>query len=99
MIKRDLIEEIYLKHGGMSREEVKQNVELLLEEIKRGVVKHGSLVISGFGTFRLKSRPARDVKLPNGQSQQSTAQARIRFFPSRNLKNTLNSKAQDQHEE
>lgn len=90
MIKRDLIEHIYRLHGGLSRSEVKQNVEILLDEIRRGVVAHGSLVISGFGTFKLKGRPAREVILPDGQKRRTSPEPRIRFYPARNLKAALN---------
>ena len=96
MIKRDLIEQIYLKHGGMSRKEVQQNVDLLLQEIRRGVVKHGSLVISGFGTFKIQNRPSREIILPNGQTKQTTTTPRISFFPSRKLKAALNEESSSQ---
>ena len=93
MIKRDLIEQIYLKHGGMSRKEVQQNVDLLLQEIRRSVVTHGALVISGFGTFKIQDRPSREVILPNGQTKQTTTKPKISFFPSRKLKAALNEES------
>ena len=59
MTRADLADRIYEVHGGLTRQEAKEIVGYILDEVSRGLCRDGRLLISGFGTFKVVDRKAR----------------------------------------
>ena len=60
MLKSDLIQNVATALGETTSKSAAQNiVEVVLNEIAKGVKADGEARIAGFGTFKKKERPAR----------------------------------------
>lgn len=59
MTRTDLAGRIYEVHGGITRQEAKEIVGYILDEMARGLCRDGRLLVSGFGTFKVVDRKAR----------------------------------------
>ena len=56
--KADIIDALYEK-TGMSRSEIRNTVDLCIDEIKDALVRRQVIELRGFGTFEVKIRKAR----------------------------------------
>ena len=87
MNKNDLSKAVHDIHGGMSHADAQKIVDLILDTIKRRLVRGEKVVISGFGCFRVVTR--RDRKGVNPQTGDSIVipgRRAITFRPSKYLK-------------
>ena len=89
MIKKDIIDQMYADHGGMSRPETEEHVNTLLTLLKEAMDK-GDVTITHFGRFRHKERKVREVTLPSGKKILTHATERIQFIPGPALKTKIN---------
>ena len=89
MIKKDIVEQLYADHGGMSRPETEEHVNTLLRLLKDGMDRE-DVTITHFGKFRHKSRKVREITLPDGNKQLSSGADRVQFVPSPALKTKIN---------
>ena len=60
MKKPDLVEKVKELAGLESKAAAERAVNAILEGIEAGLQKDGEVQLIGFGTFRVKDRPARD---------------------------------------
>jgi integration host factor subunit beta len=56
--KTDIIDALYEK-TGMSRNEIRNAIDLLIDEMKNALVRRQIIELRGFGTFEVKVRKAR----------------------------------------
>ncbi|MCL2259757.1 MAG: HU family DNA-binding protein [Fibromonadales bacterium] len=60
MKKPDLVEKVKDLAGLESKAAAERSVNAVLEAIEAGLQKDGEVQLIGFGTFRVKDRPARE---------------------------------------
>ena len=90
--KSDLAEAVYKVHGGLSRQESRRIVDVILDRIRHALVKGDSVLISGFGTFKVQSRRPRIGRNPRtGKAVPIAASRRPIFRPSRLVLQGMNS--------
>lgn len=94
MIKKDIVDQLYHDHGGMTRAETEQHVNMLLD-ILGDAINDGPVTIANFGKFRHKSRNVREVTLPDGRKKLTSGTNRIQFVPSPALKTKINADSGD----
>ena len=56
--KADIVDSVYQK-TGLSRKEIRQILDLFIDEIKDALVKRIPIELRGFGTFEIKVRKGR----------------------------------------
>ncbi|MFQ5878075.1 MAG: integration host factor subunit alpha [Acidobacteriota bacterium] len=90
--KADLADAIYRVHGGLSRHESRRIVDLILGRIRTALVVGDSVLISGFGTFRVRDRRPRTGRNPRtGHRVPIAAARRPVFHPSRLMVRGMNA--------
>jgi DNA-binding protein HU-beta len=77
MTKKDFVEKLAEK-VSVSRKDAETIYDTFFDLIKTFVVAEGKLNVSGFGTFRLKSRKARTARNPRTGEQ-------VKVGPSKSL--------------
>jgi DNA-binding protein HU-beta len=66
-------------------------LEAILKIIERQISNHGSVQLSGFGTFTVKSRNARIGRNPKtGESIEIASSVGVRFIPGKSFKDQVN---------
>ena len=91
MNKAELIEAIQASLGkDATKRAADEALEAVLTSIANGVKNDKKVQIVGFGTFEVKSRPARTGRNPKtGESMQIAASKSVGFKPSSALKGSL----------
>jgi DNA-binding protein HU-beta len=91
MNKADLIEAVQNNLGGdTSKRAVGEAVDAVLGAIAKGVARHGTVQLIGFGTFKVAKRAARTGRNPKtGEAMKIKASKTVRFVPSAALKSSL----------
>jgi DNA-binding protein HU-beta len=91
MNKAELIEAIQAALGkDATKRAADEALEAVLSSIANGVKNDKKVQIVGFGTFEVKSRPARTGRNPKtGESMQIAASKSVGFKPSSALKGSL----------
>ena len=90
MTKADIAARI-AEQLNFTRKESEEITELVLEVMKRVLVKEGKLKISGIGNFEVKSKKNRRGRNPQtGEEMTITARRILTYHPSMVLKNKLN---------
>ena len=56
--KADIVDAIYNK-TGLDRKEIRNVVDLFIEEVKTALISHDIIELRGFGTFEIKIRKGR----------------------------------------
>jgi integration host factor subunit alpha len=91
--KADLAEAVYKVHGGLSRHESRRIVDLILDQIRDALVQGDSVLISGFGTFKVRKRRPRIGRNPRtGRAVPIAASSRPVFRPSRIVLKGMNTR-------
>ncbi|MEE9226403.1 MAG: HU family DNA-binding protein [Acidobacteriota bacterium] len=96
MRKADLAEAAYRRHGGIARKEAVGIVDTILASISRALADKERVVISGFGSFRIRktrSRPGRNPQ--TGEELLIPSRWRVLFRPSEQLVIRVNRRATD----
>ena len=89
MTKQDLIEEVQ-KIADLSRKQAKEIVEGIFESITNSLSKGEEVAISGFGTFRVVKRSAREAINPKtGEKIHVPAKVVPKFRPAKALKEAV----------
>ena len=85
--KADIVDAIYNK-TGTSRKEIRDVVDLFLEEIKAALVSRNVIEFRGFGTFEIKIRKGRQkARNPKtGEIISVNSHGTVTFRPGRELK-------------
>ncbi|PTX52509.1 DNA-binding protein HU-beta/DNA-binding protein HU-alpha [Gemmobacter caeni] len=63
MKKSELIASVAEK-TGLNRKQAGEVIDVLFAEVARGSADAGGVAIAGFGTFKVKTRPARSARNP-----------------------------------
>jgi len=89
--KADLADAVYRRHGGLSRRESRRVVGLIFDRIRGALAGGRPVLISGFGTFRVRPRRPRLGRNPRtGETVPIVASRRLAFRPSRVVLTDLN---------
>jgi nucleoid DNA-binding protein len=90
MTKADLVDVVYDRHGGLTKDEAAEIVEAIFETVKYNL-GHGRRVrIKNFGTFEITSRPGRiGVNPMNGEKIFIPPHRGLSFRPSRRLRSVM----------
>ena len=85
--KTDIVDAIYNK-TGTSRKEIRDVVDLFIEEIKAAIISHKVIELRGFGTFEIKIRKGRQrARNPRtGEILSVNSHGIVAFRPGRDLK-------------
>ena len=59
LTKADIVDAIYSK-TSIDRKEVREVVDLFIEEVKAALISHKVIELRGFGTFEIKIRKGRE---------------------------------------
>jgi integration host factor subunit beta len=98
LTKADIVDAIYNK-TGMDRKEVRDVVDLFIEEVKAALISYKSIELRGFGTFEIKIRKGREkARNPRTGEILSVNSHGIAFFKAgRELRQDVwNLKSEDQ---
>jgi len=89
--KVDLVDVVYHRHGGISRQEATELVDTILGYVKTVLGKERRMHLSGFGSFQVVERSGRVGRNPHtGQPMSLPARHALIFRPSRSLVELLN---------
>ena len=92
MIKSELITALAERQPNLQKEDVEAAVNCMLEQMADALSKGQRIEIRGFGSFDLKSRPARQARNPKtGESVQMAAKVAIHFKPGKEMKDRVNA--------
>ncbi len=88
--KADLAEAIYEKLP-IDKQKAAQIVEDFIELIKDSLAKDGKVMLSGFGSYEVKSKPPRRGRNPQtGETITLRARRVVKFKPSQLLRKAIN---------
>jgi nucleoid DNA-binding protein len=89
MNKAELVEAV-AKKTDLSKAEVDRTLKLILETIKKGVKKEGTVQLIGFGTFNMVKRKARMGRNPQtGEELKIKASKSVGFKVGKAFKGSL----------
>ena len=85
--KADIVDALYEK-TGMNRKDIRQVLDLFIDEVKNALLTSYVIELRGFGTFEVKVRKARPKARNPRTGQAVSVQARgiVTFRPGRELK-------------
>jgi len=88
--KADLVDVVYDRHGGLTKDEAAEIVDVIFHTVKRSL-GHGKTVrIKNFGTFEVTSRPGRvGVNPVSGEKIFIQPHKGLSFRPARRLKDEI----------
>ena len=94
MTKADIVDKVHenlFYRNGYTKNECEEITELVLELMKRVLVKEGKLKIAGFGNFEVKSKRDRKGRNPHtGEELIISSRKVLTYKPSIILKNKIN---------
>jgi DNA-binding protein HU-beta len=89
MTKENLIQ-VIIKKTGFSKRQSSEVLNVILEEISKTLSKGEKIVLTGFGTFEVRQRAAREGRNPKtGEKIQIPAAKILKFKPGRTLKEAV----------
>lgn len=98
LTKADLADSIYASFP-VDKQKAAQIVEDYIEIIKDSLEKHGKVMLSGFGSYEVKSKPPRRGRNPQtGDSIILRARRVVKFKPSQLLRKAINGQAVGENE-
>lgn len=87
MTKAQLINAVRAKDPGLTKVQVGQVVNAMIEAMTRALVQGGKVEIRGFGNFKVKQRGSRQVRNPKtGEMIEVPAKRVPHFRPGKELK-------------
>lgn len=90
MTKADAIQKIKEKAGFSTTAQAEATLNSMLEAITEGIMSEGSILLSGFGSFKVTQRSARKGRNPQtGQEIKIPASKTVKFSPSKALKDAI----------
>ncbi len=90
--KSDIIEKVYEKFDGLTKDEVKLIVNSIVDEIATTIERGGRVELRGFGTFSTRTRKAGKARNPKtGEVIEIGERKTIYFRAGSGLKGKLNS--------
>ena len=96
MTRSELVDAVYQRHGGISRREAQDLVDLILDTLAASLVAGQRVDIPGFGAFAVIVTPARAGRHPISGRRFTVPPTRtLQFRPSKRLSAQLNQPAED----
>ncbi|HEX5760062.1 MAG TPA: HU family DNA-binding protein [Thermoanaerobaculia bacterium] len=90
MTKADLVEVVYGRHGGITKDEAAEIVEAIFDTVKSKLGQGRRVRIKNFGTFEITSRPGRQGVNPmSGERIFIPAHRGLAFRPARRLRDVM----------
>lgn len=90
MTKADLVDVVYQRHGGLTKDEATEIVEAIFGTVKSTLSNGRPVRIKNFGTFEITSRPGRvGVSPTSGEKIFIPAHKGLAFRPARRLKDEV----------
>ena len=87
LTKADLIDVVYDRHGGLTKDEAAEIVDVIFKTVKTSLGEGRTVRIKNFGTFEITNRPGRvGVSPVSGEKIFIPAHKGLAFRPSRRLK-------------
>ena len=80
MIKSELVQRISLTSPHLYERDVEKVVNAILDEITAAMARGDRVELRGFGTFGIKTRPARTARNPRTGALVEVRQKRFPFF-------------------
>ena len=91
--KVDLIGQVKATNPKMTKIQAREAVETILRTIKSSLENGDDVLLSGFGKFNVKDKPARKTRNPKtGESMMLAARKVLTFKPSGKLREKVNGK-------
>lgn len=91
MTKKEFVEEIVEKGLAKTKVDATKIAECVIEIIRDGIVNNNPLAITGFGKFEVVDVQARVGRNPQtGEEVKIPARKKIKFVPSKELKESVN---------
>jgi integration host factor subunit alpha len=87
MTKADLVDVVYDRHGGLTKNEAAEIVEAIFKTVKTSLREGRTVRIKNFGTFEITNRPGRSGVNPvSGERIFIPPHRGLSFRPARRLK-------------
>jgi integration host factor subunit alpha len=87
MTKADLVDVVYDRHGGLTKNEAAEIVEIIFQTVKSSLGEGRTVRIKNFGTFQITDRPGRTGVNPiNGEKIFIPPHKGLSFRPARRLR-------------
>lgn len=91
MTRAELVELVYQRHGGLSRREAQDILDIILRLIRDRLARGERVEIAHFGSFELTSSAPRQVRHPvTGRRFRVGAKRNLIFRPARALREGMN---------
>ena len=88
--KADLIDAVYDRHGGLTKDEAAEIVDTIFKTVKTTLAGGRPVKIKNFGTFEITSRPGRvGVNPVSGEKIFIRPHKGLSFKPARRLKDEM----------
>ena len=92
MTKADIIQCVHQKHGGLTKDEARELVNLIITILKKALLRDDTITLSLLGTFKLIERAARKGRNPQtGERMMIPAHRSVIWKHSARLEDRLNS--------
>ncbi len=90
MTKADLVDVVYQRHGGLTKDEAAEIIEVIFTTVKSTLGDGRPVRIKNFGTFEVTSRPGRQGVSPtSGEKIFIRPHKGLAFRPARRLKDEI----------
>ena len=94
MTKADLAQQVYLRHGEVTKSQAAELVDIVLQKMKARLGKREKVLVSNFGSFRVISTRERRGRNPaTGETIQIPSRDSLVFRPAPALIDLLNEQA------
>lgn len=88
--KADLVDVVYDRHGGLTKDEAAEIVDVIFRTVKRSLGHGRTVRIKNFGTFEITTRPGRaGVNPVSGEKIFIRPHKGLSFRPARRLKSEV----------
>jgi nucleoid DNA-binding protein len=90
MTKADLVDVVYQRHGGLTKDEAAEVIEAIFTTVKSTLGDGRPVRIKNFGTFEITKRPGRQGVSPtSGEKIFIRPHKGLAFRPARRLKDEI----------
>ena len=96
MTKADLVDAVYERHGGLTKDEAAEIVDTILKTVKTSLRRGRTVRIKNFGTFEVTARPGRvGVNPVSGEKIFIRPHKGLSFRPARRLMDVRGPRKRD----
>ena len=96
MTKADLVDAVYERHGGLTKDEAAEIVDTIIKTVKTSLRRGRTVRIKNFGTFEVTARPGRvGVNPVSGEKIFIRPHKGLSFRPARRLMDVMGPRKRD----